>query len=290
MTYSDQIVQETIDKLINGKDYRETIINDISAQFLDFTIEFFKKIIDAKIADQEISLEWYKKTFLNIKNYPTDEIAIFAGINKKTITNIASNARQETIIDFSNTNFEYLTSMIDKLDQDSNDHINIEITLSYKSISVKLNLTESLLVINALATKKIALRGSAWSSIGKRVEKPLVDILCKLAQVDSQYIDNSTFVKDSSKNVDREVDYKLKSRKGQTYYIEVKLMGKGNPESADVIHARDTSIFIADTLSKQNKNQFHENKVSFVELKNHSQEVIIKTFKEILKKLDIPHK
>lgn len=40
---------------------------------------------------------------------------------------------------------------------------------------------ESLIVINALATKKIQIRGSSWSSIGKKVEKPLVDELCRRA-------------------------------------------------------------------------------------------------------------
>ena len=34
-------------------------------------------------------------------------------------------------------------------------------------------------------------------------------------------------------------------------------MGKGNPESADVVIARDSNIFIADTLSKQNKAQLN---------------------------------
>jgi hypothetical protein len=35
---------------------------------------------------------------------------------------------------------------------------------------------------------------------------------------------------------------------GKEYLCEVKLTGKGNPESADVIIARDSNIFVADTL------------------------------------------
>ena len=35
-------------------------------------------------------------------------------------------------------------------------------------------------------------------------------------------------------------------------------MGKGNPESADAIIARNTNVFVADTLSTQNKNQCDE--------------------------------
>ena len=52
--------------------------------------------------------------------------------------------------------------------------------------------TESLIVINALATKKLQIRGGAWSSIGKKVEKPLVDELCRLAGVPAENIDKSS--------------------------------------------------------------------------------------------------
>ena len=35
-------------------------------------------------------------------------------------------------------------------------------------------------------------------------------------------------------------------------------MGQGNPESADAIIARDSDLFVADTLSQQNKDQCDE--------------------------------
>lgn len=40
------------------------------------------------------------------------------------------------------------------------------VKISFKEVKVNLTLLESLLVINALATKKIQIRGGAWSSIG----------------------------------------------------------------------------------------------------------------------------
>lgn len=289
MTFSDKIVEQTVDRLINGDDYRESIINDINAQFLDFALIFFKRIIDAKMNDTSITLEWYTNTFINTTAYSSDEIAIFAGINRKTITNIAGNAKKETIIEFSNANFTYLSNMINNLEQDMEEQIDIIITLSYKDISVKLNLTESLLVINALATKKIAIRGSAWSAIGKTVEKPLVDKLCELVKIDIKYIDNKHFIKNKNKDFDREVDYKLISRDNRIYRVEVKLMGKGNPESADAIHARDTDIFIADTLSEQNKNQFKANNIQFIELKGSTKDKILADFRSILDILNIPY-
>ena len=65
-------------------------------------------------------------------------------------------------------------------------------------------------------------------------------------------------------------------------------MGRGNPESADAVIARNSKVFIADTLSEQNKNQLDARKIFWLELKNHSKENILNQFKNILKNLDIP--
>ena len=143
-----------------------------------------------------------------------------------------------------------------------------------------------MLVINALATKKLQLGGGAWSSIGKKVEKPLLDSLCEKLRVPKKNIDNSTFKQDKSKKYDREVDYKLISNDNKIYRIEVKLMGKGNPESADATIARDSDIFVADTLSQQNCNQLSDRGVEYLVLKDNKD--ILLNFSKILKKLDIP--
>ena len=143
------------------------------------------------------------------------------------------------------------------------------------------------MVINALATKKIALRGGAWSSIGKRVEKPLMIKLCELCKVPKDFINSEVFKKNNKMDFDREVDFKLyNSKKDKEFRVEVKLMGKGNPESADAVIARESKIFVADTLSEQNKNQLKSLGVEFLELKNN--ENCVDDFKKILKKLDIP--
>ena len=67
-------------------------------------------------------------------------------------------------------------------------------------------------MINALATKKLQIRGGAWSAIGKKVEKLLVDELCRRAGVPVQNIDDRPFTRDKKKPYDRETDYKLLSR------------------------------------------------------------------------------
>ena len=288
MRFDKIVIKQTVDKLISGKDYREEVINAINVEFLDFALEFFKKILQAKMNDTNINLDWYKKNFINNNEIKPDEAAIFAGMNKKTVSNIYGSATKEIMINVANSNIDYLEAILKSLG-DSSENIGISIKISYKNISVELNLSESLLVINALATKKIALRGGAWSSIGKRVEKPLMLELCRLSGVPKEYINADIFKKESELDFDREVDFKLFNKdKSKIYRVEVKLMGKGNPESADAVIARDTNIFIADTLSLQNKNQLKSLNIEFLELKNNQNSIA--DFKKILQRLEIPYK
>ena len=85
------------------------------------------------------------------------------------------------------------------------------------------------------------------------------------------------------------MDFKLYNfDKSKEYKVEVKLMGKGNPESADAIIARDTDIFIADTLSIQNKNQLKSLGIEYLELKNNLNS--LNDFKNMLVKLNVPHR
>lgn len=287
MRFNEIVIQQTIDKLISGKDYREEVINAINIEFLDFALEFFKKILNAKMNDTNINLDWYKKNFINNEKIKPDDAAIFAGMNKKTVSNIYGSATKEIMINVANSNIDYLESILQSLGNET-ENIGISIKISYKNISVELNLSESLLVINALATKKIALRGGAWSSIGKRVEKPLMLELCRLCEVPKDFINSDIFKKNGELDFDREVDFKLFNKdKSKIYRVEVKLMGKGNPESADAVIARDTNIFIADTLSLQNKNQLKSLNIEFLELKNNRNSLA--DFKKILNKLEIPN-
>lgn len=286
MKFNTIIINNTINKLLEGLDYRDEIINAINLEFFDFTLVFFKKILDAKLKNKSIDFTWYKKYFINNKDLKSDEAVIFAGINKKTISNIYGKTTKEIMLNIANANIEYLENMIQYLDNED-ENIGISIKISYKEISVELNLSESLLIINALATKKIALRGGAWSSIGKKVEKPLMLKLCKKSGISDGFINDEIFKKDNSLDFDREVDFKLyNSDKSKEYRVEVKLMGKGNPESADAVIARKIDIFIADTLSQQNKEQLKKLKIKFLELKNNKD--CIKDFQKILKNLNIP--
>ena len=287
-SFESKIIDATVKKLLNGEDYRQEVVNDINVKFLDFTLEFFRRIVDAKINDEKITLDWYKKYFLSEANCKKDEIAIYSGMNLKTIHNICGTTAKEIVIDIATRNYEYLKDLIRQLEIDGTDDLNIQIRITKNGVSVDLNLSESLLILNALATKKISLRGGAWSAIGKRVEKPLLIELCKACGVPNEYYNAENFIRNTERDFDREVDFKLYDRNGREYRCEVKLMGSGNPEAADMVIARDSDIFIADTLSTQNKNQLNRLGIFWLELRNHDNVDIIAQFKKILLRLDIP--
>ena len=284
MTLTDQIVKNIITRVIKSQDYRIEIVNLINAEFLQFAIDFFKKIVNAKLNLENITIDWYRKAFMN-ENLPSDDIAINSGLNKKTIGNMYGKATKTIVIEAANEHFESLYQSIQALVKMEKE-IDLTLTIKMKSVSVDLNVSESLIVINTLAVKRAALRGGLWSTAGKSVEKYLMLTLCKLYQVPENNYNASHFVKDKGKKVDREIDFYLLND-GKQYLCEVKLMGKGNPESADAIFARKSNVFIADTLSQQNKNQAEELKVNWVALRDENG---YKKFGEILQKLNIPHK
>ncbi len=84
---------------------------------------------------------------------------------------------------------------------------------------------------------------------------------------------------------EREIDFYLLQGENQ-YICEVKLMGKGNPESADAVIARDSKVFVADKLSDTNKNQLSSLQVCWVELKSENG---FRRFSDVLLDLQIPH-
>jgi len=283
MTLTEQIVKNIITRLIKSQDYRIEIVNLINAEFLQFAIDFFKKIAYAKLDSEEITIDWYKNTFMD-EALSSDEIAINSGLNKKTISNMYGTAIKAVVIEAASEHFESLYNSIQAL-VEMEKEIDLTLTIKMKGVSVDLNVSESLIVINTLAVKRAALRGGLWSTAGKSAEKYLMLTLCKLYQVDGKYYDASHFVKDKGKKVDREIDFYLLNN-DKKYLCEVKLMGKGNPESADAVIARDTNVFVADTLSQQNKDQCEQLGISWVALRDKEG---YKRFMLTLERFDIPH-
>ncbi len=280
MTLTDAVIQRIIEKLINGQDYRIEIVTLIDAEFLQYAIDFFKRVITAKLATHDITVDWYKKELLN-PSLPADEIAINAGLNKKTISNMYNSATKAIVLEASLEHYEALYESIKNAIENAGE-MEITLTIKFRNVSVDLNISESLIVINTLAVKRAALRGGLWSTAGKRVEKPLLITLCKLFMVPEQHW-NQTVLPESL----REVDFYLFGIDPQRRFrCEVKLMGKGNPESADAVIARDSKVFVADKLSDLNKQQLPERNVEWVELRDRNG---YKRFGVVLRNLSIPY-
>ncbi len=283
MTLTEQVTKNIVRKLINGDDYRIEIVTLINAKFLQFAIDFFKQVAEAKLNNKNIDIDWYKKEMLNLE-LSAEEIAINSGLNKKTITNMYNSGTREVVIEASYEHYDTLYKAIDDLTKVED--LNLSLQIKFNKVSVELDINESLIVINTLAVKRAALRGGLWSTAGKQTEGPLMITLCKLYNVPNENYSIKPRAKRIKKGeVNREIDFFLRHN-DMEYKCEVKLMGKGNPESADAVIARDSAVFVADKLSDQNKAQLEQLNVEWVEMRNNDG---FKRFKIVLENLGIPH-
>lgn len=288
MTISQAATKRIIKRLLRGDDYRIEVQNLLNAAFLDYVLVFFKQVIEAKISSKIIDEDWYKSNFLDDLNLKPEDVAIHSGLNKKTITNMFNSGTKQIVLDASKEHYATLFESIKELTKYDND-INLKLTIKLNNVSVELDLTETLIVINSLAVKRAAFAGGLWSSAGKQVEKPLMETLCKLYKVPRvNYeikIKNEVISEEDKESFNREIDFYLKNNE-ELYKCEVKLMGKGNPESADAVIARESRIFVADKLSETNRRQLNSRNVLWVQLRSAEG---FKKFESILSELNIPH-
>jgi hypothetical protein len=284
-TLSKRITKNVIRRLLKSQDYRIEIVNQINEDFLTYVIDFFKRVVSAKLKNKNVTADWYKIEFLS-NELSANEIAIHSGLNKKTISNMYNSATKEIVIKASNEHYSSLYETIESLIS-AEEEVDITLTIKFKGVSIDLSVSESLIVINTLAVKRAALRGGLWSTVGKRVEGPLMLALCKLYSVspDNYNLNIEGGGKASYGDFEREIDFFLKEN-GNIHKCEVKLMGKGNPESADAFIARESNIFVADKLSDTNKKQLDSGGCLWVELRAENG---FQRFEEVLKKLNIPY-
>lgn len=202
MQLDDIGIQKVITRLLNGQDYRVEILALIDSEFLQYAVEFFKKVAAAKLDNQRVTDDWYKATFLN-PNLPTDDLIINSGLNRKSISNMYKGAGKSLVIDVTAKHYDELYQSISTL-AEQEEELNLILTVKLRGVSVDLNLTESLIVMNTLAVKRAQIRGGAWSTAGKRVEKHLMLTLCDLFQVPPSH-----YVLTGLTDAKREVDFFL---------------------------------------------------------------------------------
>ena len=214
---------------------------------MEYAVDFFTRVFQAKLKNEPVTVDWYKQELLD-SDLSKEEIAIYAGLNIKTINNVFYTTRRQVVLDASFEHYETLLRIIEELTQQES--IDITLTIKFNRASVELNISESLIVSNTLAVKRAALRGGIWSTAGKQVEKTLMTTLCQLFRVHERY-----YSQENRPAPFREVDFYLLDDQAKFHRCEVKLMGKGNPESADAVIARSSEVLVANTLSDKSLSQ-----------------------------------
>lgn len=281
MTITGVVIKNIIRKLLAGEDYRAEIVALIDAEFLQYIIEFFGRVVHTKLKNRDATIDWYKEEFLNPELQSLD-IPVPPSLDMKPISNMHNSLRKEIVLDASRDHYDVLLNAIQDLTEQID--VDVALTIKFRSVGVELNINESLIVINTLAVKRAALRGGLWSTAGKQVEKPLMGTLCALFRVPLRYFNQSVSSASTGK-VEREADFYLVDNAGLRHRCEVKLMGRGNPESADAVHARSSQVFVADKLSALNKAQLDESDIQWVELRDENG---YKRFEQVLTALSIP--
>lgn len=279
ITLRPEAAAEMIRRALSGYDHRDIVVDMIDAMFVSEVIACFKQVVDAKMSGSEITLEWYRRHFLDL-NLSSRDLAFNAGLNMKTIKNKRGSEKRSIVIEESLEHFDKLVELIRAL---IDDDLNIDLALTFRGVTVHLDLNESLVVINALAVQRAAIRGGAWSTSGKQVESPIMETLCRLFQVNPAHYARRITTRNVSR---REVDYYLIPPVGNEAKCEVKLMGIGNPEGADGPIARDSRVFIVSTLSDARKEELDDRGVLWTELQTPRGFL---RFRETLEQLHIPH-
>ena len=279
MTITGIVTKNIIRKLLAEEDYRSEVLAMINAEFLQYVVDFFKRVATVKLENEDVTVDWYEKEFLASSLSKVD-IAHHAGLNMKSINNAYNTTKKEVVVEAAVEHYHTLYETISNLTDDTD--VDVTLTIKFRGVSINLNVNESLIVINTIAVKRSALRGGAWSTVGKRVEKPLMMTLCALFQVPTDYFDQSDLPATA-----RESDFYLFDDSRTGYRCEVKLAGKGNPEASDSIFARDGKILVGDTISDTMKQEMENKNILWVELRTQEG---YKRFEDVLNQLSIPCK
>ena len=261
-------VNNIIRKLIAGKDYYPEVLNAIDADFSQYTVDFFKRIVRAKLEKKSVTADWYKEEFLLSHSRSNAEM-----------NTISLSSSEQIVLDTTLKHYDALYEAFHNLGMEDMD---MTFTIKFNGVSFDLNLNESLILFNTLAVRRLTLQDRLWSETKKQVEKPLMIALCALFQVPKKYFDQRNLPES-----ERESDFYLFDDTGKDYPCEVKLMGKGNPESADAVFARGGRVLVANKLSEMNKQQMDKDGILWVELQT---EGGYKRFEKVLKALSIPCK
>lgn len=272
MPFTGLVSKNIIRKLLTRQDYRSEVLTLIDAEFLQYVVDFFKRILKAKLNKEPVTADWYTEEFLSSNSLSNSEVSVYSDIDTATILN-----SEQIVLD---TTLKYHDALYDAFNNLKN-NLDMGFTIKFRDVSFDLNLNESLILFNTLALKRSTLQDRLWNETGKQIKKPLMIALCALFKVPKKHYDQRNLPESQ-----RESDFYLFDDTGKDYPGEVKLMGKGNPESAGAVYARDNRFLVANKLSDTNKQQMDSEGILWVELQTENG---YKRFEEVLKTLSIPY-
>ena len=265
--------------LPNQESHRTEATNLIDVNFLEQTISYLKQIKEKKRNKKG----WYARSMLN-KKLSGVEICWNAAISLATLRNEYKTTVKDTVHKIANQRYKDTIKLIESMVDDFED-VSLNLTIGTGSSKISLNHTDVVMIINALATRKAGITGGVWSTVGKRVEKPLMITLCKLLDVPEEYYDLKR-AKFERRSEVREIDFHLFPDEKTKHKCEVKLSGIKNTESADVVWARDTKVLVSDFLSDVQKKLLPGEGRLWVSMDDGN---AVKQFAHVLTELDIPY-
>ena len=87
MTFTHLVSKNIIRKLLTRQDYRSEILTLIDAEFLQYVVDFFKRIVKAKLNKEPVTTDWYTEEFLSSNSLSNSEVPVYSGIDIATILN-----------------------------------------------------------------------------------------------------------------------------------------------------------------------------------------------------------
>ena len=154
MALSNKALQNILRMILKSEHYRQAVIDQITDDFFEFTVQYFKDIASAKFKGKEIGRDWYKKYFLDGR-FSLKDTAIYAGLNDKTIRNIYGSSAKKVVVDVTPSYYDELMDKVESLVSDNYSDLEVDLRINYQNASIKLTLSETLIVVNTFRCKAV---------------------------------------------------------------------------------------------------------------------------------------
>jgi hypothetical protein len=245
----EKYIQKTIIAVLKGEDYREYVLATINDRFLEMANRLTSLVFDYKIKGGNWIDNLLKDMFDEKGNQSKFQLLWFLGLNNKTIRNIAGGTSKNVILELGKKNIETFKKLFDETGG-SLRKSEVRITIKKDEKEVVLDPIESAIYLNMIASMKLSIQGGVWSEVGKQTEKGLLYTIFKLLNIDDDYyVLDDKEMKERNLVSDRQIDGIVYGSGKNPLYIEVKLLGIGNPEIGDEALAREVDLFLTDQLS-----------------------------------------